>query len=95
MTPATSSLTSSSLSYVLSLSNSYDFFMREEMILESGAQRIHEPHLLIEKMRKKGIEPSSMQGYVDTFRPSHGWWGTGLEREIMLFLKLDNIRRAS
>ncbi|KAF8519062.1 hypothetical protein JB92DRAFT_2900429 [Gautieria morchelliformis] len=79
------------------LSNSYDFFMRGEEIL-SGAQRIHEPNLLIEKMHIKGIEPSSMQGYVDAFRlgcPPHAGGGIGLERVIMLFLKLNNIRRAS
>jgi len=79
------------------LSNSYDFFMRGEEIL-SGAQRIHDPQLLVEKMKSKGIEPSSMQGYVDAFRlgcAPHGGGGIGLERVIMLFLKLNNIRRAS
>ncbi|KIJ27385.1 hypothetical protein M422DRAFT_271448 [Sphaerobolus stellatus SS14] len=79
------------------LSNSYDFFMRGEEIL-SGAQRIHEPALLIEKMREKGIEPESMKDYVDAFRlgcPPHAGGGIGLERVIMLFLKLNNIRRAS
>ena len=61
------------------LSNSYDFFMRGEEIL-SGAQRIHDPNLLIQKMRLKGIEPSSMQGYVDAFRlgcPPHAGGGIG------------------
>ncbi|KAI0094667.1 hypothetical protein BDY19DRAFT_913939 [Irpex rosettiformis] len=79
------------------LSNSYDFFMRGEEIL-SGAQRIHDPALLIEKMKEKGIDPESMQSYVDAFRmgcPPHGGGGIGLERVVMLFLKLNNIRRAS
>ncbi|KAI0043211.1 aspartyl-tRNA synthetase [Auriscalpium vulgare] len=79
------------------LSNSYDFFMRGEEIL-SGAQRIHDPTLLVEKMRGKGIEPESMKGYVDAFRMGcapHGGGGIGLERVLMLFLKLNNIRRAS
>ncbi|KAI0318974.1 hypothetical protein OF83DRAFT_875380 [Amylostereum chailletii] len=79
------------------LTNSYDFFMRGEEIL-SGAQRIHEPTLLAEKMRSKGIEPSSMQGYLDAFKMGcapHGGGGIGLERVLMLFLKLNNIRRAS
>ncbi|KAF8581666.1 aspartyl-tRNA synthetase [Ramaria rubella] len=79
------------------LSNSYDFFMRGEEIL-SGAQRIHDPNLLIEKMKEKGIEPSSMQGYIDAFKlgcAPHAGGGIGLERVIMLFLKLNNIRRAS
>ncbi|KAJ7783835.1 hypothetical protein DFH07DRAFT_789283 [Mycena maculata] len=79
------------------LSNSYDFFMRGEEIL-SGAQRIHDPALLAEKMRAKGVDPESMKPYVDAFRMGcapHGGGGIGLERVLMLFLKLNNIRRAS
>jgi len=79
------------------LSNSYDFFMRGEEIL-SGAQRIHEPKLLCEKMLSKGVDPESMKPYVDGFRmgcPPHGGGGIGLERVLMLFLRLNNIRRAS
>ncbi|KAF5377646.1 hypothetical protein D9615_005353 [Tricholomella constricta] len=79
------------------VSNSYDFFMRGEEIL-SGAQRIHEPKLLAEKMRSKGVDPESMKGYIDAFRMGcapHGGGGIGLERVVMLFLKLNNIRRAS
>ncbi|KAG6911923.1 hypothetical protein DXG01_000170 [Tephrocybe rancida] len=80
-----------------SVSNSYDFFMRGEEIL-SGAQRIHDPILLSEKMRSKGVDPDSMKSYVDAFRMGcapHGGGGIGLERVLMLFLKLNNIRRAS
>lgn len=79
------------------LSNSYDFFMRGEEIL-SGAQRIHDPALLCEKMKQKGVEPDSMKPYVDAFRMGcapHGGGGIGLERVLMLFLKLNNVRRAS
>lgn len=79
------------------LSNSYDFFMRGEEIL-SGAQRIHDPTLLAEKMKSKGVEPESMSSYLDAFKmgcPPHGGGGIGLERVLMLFLKLNNIRRAS
>ncbi|KAJ7177800.1 hypothetical protein C8R46DRAFT_1346111 [Mycena filopes] len=79
------------------LSNSYDFFMRGEEIL-SGAQRIHDPVVLAEKMRGKGVDPDSMKSYLDAFRMGcapHGGGGIGLERVLMLFLKLNNIRRAS
>ncbi|EIN13689.1 aspartate-tRNA ligase [Punctularia strigosozonata HHB-11173 SS5] len=79
------------------LSNSYDFFMRGEEIL-SGAQRIHDAAFLAEQMRGKGIEPASMQAYLDAFKlgcSPHGGGGIGLERVLMLFLKLNNIRRAS
>ncbi|KAF5356230.1 hypothetical protein D9756_003807 [Leucocoprinus leucothites] len=79
------------------ISNSYDFFMRGEEIL-SGAQRIHDSQFLCEKMRSKGVDPESMRDYVNAFRmgcPPHGGGGIGLERVLMLFLKLNNIRRAS
>ncbi|KAF5390275.1 hypothetical protein D9757_002878 [Collybiopsis confluens] len=67
------------------LSNSYDFFMRGEEIL-SGAQRIHEPKLLEQQMRGKGIDPESMKGYLDGFRlgcSPHGGGGIGLERDAI------------
>ncbi|EIW86660.1 aspartyl-tRNA synthetase [Coniophora puteana RWD-64-598 SS2] len=79
------------------LSNSYDFFMRGEEIL-SGGQRVHYAPFLEEAMKKKGIDPASMKGYLDGFRlgcPPHGGGGIGLERVLMLYLKLNNIRRAS
>ncbi|WVN88768.1 aspartate-tRNA(Asn) ligase [Cryptococcus depauperatus CBS 7841] len=79
------------------VSNSYDFFMRGEEIL-SGAQRIHDPAFLIERMKAVGIDPVSMSGYLDAFKlgaPPHAGGGIGLERVVMLFLKLGNIRRAS
>lgn len=71
--------------------------MRGEEIL-SGAQRIHDPTFLAEKMREKGVNPEDMSFYTDAFKmgcPPHGGGGIGLERVLMLFLKLNNIRRAS
>ncbi|KAH9858604.1 aspartyl-tRNA synthetase cytoplasmic [Lenzites betulinus] len=78
-------------------SNSYDFFLRGEEIL-SGGQRIHVAPLLEERMKEDGVDPETMQEYVDGFRwgcPPHGGGGVGLERVVMLFLKLGNIRWAS
>ncbi|GAA5866553.1 hypothetical protein JCM8547_005456 [Rhodosporidiobolus lusitaniae] len=79
------------------LSNSYDFFMRGEEIL-SGAQRVHDPALLVERMKSVGINPDEMQNYIDAFKlgcPPHAGGGIGLERVVMLFLQINNIRRAS
>ncbi|GAA6022132.1 hypothetical protein JCM10207_000772 [Rhodosporidiobolus poonsookiae] len=79
------------------LSNSYDFFMRGEEIL-SGAQRVHDPELLVERIKEAGINPEEMKNYVDAFRlgcPPHAGGGIGLERVVMLFLQINNIRRAS
>lgn len=85
--------------------------MRGEEIL-SGAQRVHDPTLLEERMRAVEINPDDMKSYVDAFRlgaPPHAGGGigtpshpsaladacAGLERIVMLFAKLENIRRAS
>ena len=79
------------------LSNSYDFFVRGEEIL-SGAQRVHEPDMLAAAAEAHGIPVPTIQGYVDSFKHGalpHGGGGIGLERLVMLFLNLGNIRRAS
>lgn len=80
-------------------SNSYDFFMRGEEIL-SGAQRIHDPELLRERMKVHGVEPTQegVSDYIDAFSygcAPHAGGGIGLERVLMFFLDLKNIRRAS
>jgi len=78
-------------------SNSYDMFMRGEEIL-SGAQRIHDPALLTERALHHGIDLSTIQAYIDSFKfgcPPHAGGGIGMERVTMLFLGLDNIRFTS
>ncbi|KAL3229492.1 Aspartate--tRNA ligase, cytoplasmic [Nakaseomyces bracarensis] len=80
-------------------SNSYDFFMRGEEIL-SGAQRIHDHALLLERMKVHGLssEDPGLKDYCDGFSfgcPPHAGGGIGLERVVMFFLDLKNIRRAS
>jgi len=79
------------------LSNSYDFFIRGQEIL-SGAQRIHEPDFLEERAKAWGIDLSTIEEYVNSFRNGalpHGGGGIGLERVVMLFLGLPNIRKAA
>ncbi|OLY82260.1 Aspartate-tRNA ligase, cytoplasmic [Smittium mucronatum] len=78
-------------------SNSYDFFIRGEEIM-SGAQRVHDAEFLETRIRECGIDPSTMSDYVNAFKygcPPHAGGGVGLERVIMLYLNLGNIRRAS
>ena len=80
-------------------SNSYDFFMRGEEIL-SGAQRIHDPKLLTQRMKEHEVDPNvpGLNDYVEAFTygcPPHAGGGIGLERVVMFFLDLKNIRRAS
>uniref|UniRef100_A0A182NHR2 Aspartate--tRNA ligase, cytoplasmic n=1 Tax=Anopheles dirus TaxID=7168 RepID=A0A182NHR2_9DIPT len=78
-------------------SNSYDMFMRGEEIL-SGAQRIHDPDYLIERAKLHAIDLSKIAAYIDAFRygcPPHAGGGIGMERVVMLYLGLDNIRKTS
>jgi len=77
-------------------SNSYDFMMRGEEIV-SGAQRIHEPELLLERAVLKGLDPATIQDYLKAFELAaipHAGMGVGLDRVTMLFLGIGNIRRA-
>ena len=77
--------------------NSYDIFLRGEEIV-SGAQRIHDPALLLEVANSKGVDLAPVQSYVDAFKYGafpHGGGGVGLERVVMLFCGLPNIRLTS
>ncbi|XP_034479287.1 aspartate--tRNA ligase, cytoplasmic [Drosophila innubila] len=78
-------------------SNSYDMFMRGEEIL-SGAQRIHDPEYLMERAKHHGIDTTKIAAYIESFRygcPPHAGGGIGMERVVMLYLGLDNIRKTS
>lgn len=78
-------------------SNSYDMFMRGEEIL-SGAQRIHDPDFLTERAKHHGVDIEKIKAYVDAFRygcPPHAGGGIGMERVVMLYLGLENIRKTS
>ncbi|CAH7675224.1 hypothetical protein PPACK8108_LOCUS10205 [Phakopsora pachyrhizi] len=72
------------------------FFRGEEII--SGAQRINELDKLVERMRLYNIKPDDMRSYLEGFKlgcQNHGGGGIGLERVVMLFFGLGNIRKAS
>ncbi|PON65615.1 Aspartyl-tRNA synthetase, archaeal-type [Parasponia andersonii] len=78
-------------------SNSFDVFIRGEEII-SGAQRVHVPELLAERAQACGIDVNTISTYIDSFRygaPPHGGFGVGLERVVMLFCGLNNIRKTS
>lgn len=79
------------------LSNSYDLFIRGEEIV-SGAQRIHDPELLTQRAIACGIPVSTVQSYIDAFKHGalpHAGGGIGMERVVMLYLGLKNIRKTS
>ena len=77
--------------------NSYDIFIRGEEII-SGAQRIHDPELLTQRAIAKDIPPETIKDYINGFRfgaVPHGGAGVGMERVVMLYLGLNNIRKSS
>ncbi|KAF2662957.1 aspartyl-tRNA synthetase-like protein [Lophiostoma macrostomum CBS 122681] len=79
------------------LTNSFDIFLRGQEIL-SGGQRIHDARMLLENMERLKMDPTTMEEYIQGFQwgaPPHGGGGIGLERILMLFLQLGNIRHAS
>lgn len=80
------------------LSNSYDIFIRGQEIC-SGAQRCHDPELLLKILEEKGIEiGEGLKSYIESFRHGvspHAGAGIGLERVVFLYLGLDNVRKAS
>jgi len=71
--------------------------MHPRMELSSGAQRIHDHDLLVERIRAKGLAPEAFEFYLKAFRygmPPHAGWGLGIERLVMTMLGLGNIREA-
>ncbi|ERN09785.1 hypothetical protein AMTR_s00029p00241780 [Amborella trichopoda] len=80
-----------------SFGRSFDVFMRGEEII-SGGQRIHIPQLLVYRAKACGIDTNAFSDYLDSFwygMPAHGGFGCGLERLVMLFCGLDDIRKVS
>ncbi|KAJ2759549.1 aspartate--tRNA ligase dps1, partial [Coemansia nantahalensis] len=78
-------------------SNSYDFFLRGQEIM-SGAQRVHDPALLRERIKALGIDAAPLEDYINGFEygcPPHAGGGVGLERVVMFYLGLGNIRLVS
>jgi len=64
----------------------------------SGAQRIHDPELLTKRAQEHNVTLETIQPYLDSFKfgcPPHAGGGVGLERVVMLFLGLNNIRKTS
>ena len=66
--------------------------------ITTGGQRIHDYHMLMEKLEKRGMEPDGMEHYLAAFKygmPPHGGLGIGLERLTMQLIGEDNVREAT
>ena len=77
--------------------NSFDVFMRGQEII-SGGQRFHETTAFVESAKAHEINLDTIASYIDSFRYGaypHGGFGVGLERVVILYCALGNIRRTS
>lgn len=81
-------------------SRSFDIMMRCNEI-SSGAQRVHDHTMLKQAILEKGIdlnEKSGLMDYVKSFETGsipHGGCGIGIERLVMLYFGLPNVRNTS
>ncbi len=80
------------------LTLSFDFMwpLKEGYPLElaSGGERINDPVVLSESLKKRGLYPEAYSWYIDMFKygmPPHGGFGLGLDRLIMAYLDLSSI----
>jgi aspartyl-tRNA synthetase len=77
-------------------SYSFDLDFKGQEI-SSGGQREHRYDVLVERMKKKGLDPEDFGFYLDAFKygmPPHGGWGIGVDRLITKVLDLPNVREA-
>lgn len=75
----------------------YDLMYRG-LEISSGAQRIHQPELLVHQLRAKGLRPEAFENYIDAFRYGsipHAGWSIGAERITMKLTNRDNIRECA
>ncbi|HKM43578.1 MAG TPA: aspartate--tRNA(Asn) ligase [Limnochordia bacterium] len=75
---------------------SFDLLFRG-LEITTGGQRIHSHELLVENMRKKGLNPAEFSSYLNNFTigmPPHGGLAIGLERLTAQIIGLSNIRQA-
>jgi nondiscriminating aspartyl-tRNA synthetase len=75
---------------------SYAFdLMYRDLEISSGATRVHDHNMLIERIKNQGMNPDSFHRYLAAFKygmPPHAGWGLGAERFTMCLTGMKNIR---
>ncbi|MFH0737853.1 MAG: aspartate--tRNA(Asn) ligase [Candidatus Micrarchaeota archaeon] len=77
-----------------SICHAFDLMYRG-LEISSGAKRIHQPAVLEEQLKKRGLDPADFEFYLNAFRmgaPPHAGWSVGLERFTMKLCNQENIR---
>ena len=76
---------------------SFDIILRGNEI-SSGARRINNYNMLLNSLMDHNLDPNNLKGYVESFKhgsPPHGGCGFGLERIVMLYFNLANVKRVA
>ncbi len=69
--------------------------MYKDLEISSGAQRLHMHDVLVERIKKQGLNPASFERYLAAFEygmPPHAGWGLGAERFTMCITGVKNVR---
>ncbi|MCL5100344.1 MAG: aspartate--tRNA(Asn) ligase [Candidatus Marsarchaeota archaeon] len=77
--------------------HSYDLIYKG-LEISSGAQRIHDPSMLADALKKRGEDPEKFSFYINSFKqgaPPHAGWSIGLERLTMKLTNMSNIRECA
>lgn len=78
-------------------SRGFDLLFRG-LEINSGAQRIHDYDMLVEKIKAWGMDPEKFSYYLQAFKygmPPHGGCSTGLERFTARMLEIPNVKEAT
>ncbi|WP_020611973.1 aspartate--tRNA(Asn) ligase [Sediminispirochaeta bajacaliforniensis] len=76
---------------------SFDLLFRG-LEITSGSRRINEYDMLVENIKRFGLDPAGLAGYLEVFKygaPPHGGFAIGLERFTQKVLGLSSIKEAS
>ncbi|HHT38639.1 MAG TPA: aspartate--tRNA(Asn) ligase [Mollicutes bacterium] len=79
------------------LTESYDLLFKG-LEITTGAQREHRHDILRNQIIEKGIDPDTLNFYLEFFKygcPPHGGFAIGIARLMMLIFEIDNIREAT
>jgi len=76
------------------VSESFDLVWRH-LELASGSSRVHDKEMLMEAMRKRGLNPKSFEFFTKWFdygMPPHAGWGLGLSRLMLMLTGRSNVK---
>lgn len=79
------------------LTKSFDLLWKG-LEITTGAQREHRYEILLKQAIEKGLDPKSIEYYLNFFKfgmPPHGGFGLGLTRVLMVLLGVKNVREVT